>query len=182
MAKRKNYRQVKQQVKKRMEVAQKINFLKGVNSSLGNEEINSVIQDLSRALNTKGANLNQALWRATDVNSVNLLSAINSELTIRDLENRIAYAKMQGDTGPVNTNLSNYEISQLIKKFNELYKAGLIRDTFSSVDYDSSRVGEFAKSVLSPEVLDEISKKAEKYHTPTWKEKYGWDSTKTIDF
>jgi hypothetical protein len=50
------------------------------------------------------------------------------------------------------------------------------------MDYDSSRIGEFAKSVLSPEVLEEISKKAEKYHTPTWKEKYGWDSTKTIDF
>ena len=181
MAKKKNYKKTKQQVKERMEVAQKIGFLKGVNSSLGNEEIDSVIKDLSRALNTKGANLNQALWRANDVNSINLLSAINSELTIRDLNNRIAYAKMQGETGPVDTDLSNYEISQLIKKFNDLYKAGLIRETFSSADYDSSRIGEFAKSVLSPEVLDEISKKAEKYHTPTWREKYGWEDN-IIDF
>ena len=181
MAKKKSYKKTKQQVKKRMEVAQKINFLKGVNSSLGNEEINLVIKDLSRALNTKRTNLNQALWRAADVNSINLLSTINSELTIRDLNNRIAYAKSQGETGPVNTNLNNYEISQLIKKFNDLYKAGLIKETFSSVDYDSSRIGEFAKSVLSPEALDEISKKAEKYHVPTWKEKYGWEDN-IIDF
>jgi hypothetical protein len=41
-----------------MEVAQKIGLLKGVNSSLGNKEIDSVIKDLSKALNKKGANLN----------------------------------------------------------------------------------------------------------------------------
>jgi hypothetical protein len=58
----------------------------------------------------------------------------------------------------------------------------VLRNLVNSMDYDSSRIGEFAKSVLSPEVLEEISKKAEKYHTPTWREKYGWDSTKTIDF
>lgn len=181
MAKKKTYRQMKAEVKKRMEVAQKIRFLQDVNSQVKNKEIEGVIKDLQKALNTKNANLNKALWRATDVNSVNLLNTINSELTIRDLENRIAYAKAQGETGPVDTNLTHYEISQYIKKFNDLYAAGLIRDTFSSYDYDSSRIGEFAKSVLSPEVIREVTEKAESYVTQTWKQKYGWNE-KTIDF
>jgi hypothetical protein len=70
--------------------------------------------------------------------------------------------------------MNNKQISLLIKHLNDLKKAGLVRESFSTLDYDSSRVGEEIKKVLSPEYLAEIEEQAQKYVTPTFKDKYGW--------
>lgn len=180
MAKR-SYAQTKALAKARIKAAQQLNYLKEVNSAINKPELQIAINTLQRSIRSKGGNPVEAMRQTKSIETINLLGTINSELTIRDLNYRIAYAKQQGETGPVNTSMNNKQISLLIKKFNDLYKAGLIKETFSILDYDSSRVGEFAKTVLAPEVLADIEQEAKKYVTPTFKDKYGWQDD-IIDF
>lgn len=143
--------------------------------------LNDAVAYLTKALNKKDEDLTKALDVAKSMEGVSLVDSINSVFSLRDIENKIAYEKSKGETGPVETKLSNYEISRYIKRFNELYKEGLIRDTFSMRDYDSSRVGEFVYNILSADLIKEITEEAERYRTPTHREKYGWNS-RTIDF
>ncbi len=181
MASKRSYAQTKALVKSRSVAQQQISYLRDINSAIEVPEINAVINTLQKSIRTKSGNPTQALKDIKSIETINLLGTINSELTLRDLNNRIAFAKQQGETGPVNTSMNNKQISLLIKHFNDLKKAGLVKESFSTLDYDSSRVGEEIKKVLSPEYLAEVEEQAQKYVTPTFKDKYGWQDD-IIDF